>query len=87
MSSLDPKLAEAGSSRGSREFDALTLAFMDGESVLAEAAEGYRVMLGDPLVAAYALGSLAHARAPDPGLNDRERLASPGAAELSLLAR
>jgi hypothetical protein len=33
---------------------------VDGESVLAEAAEAYRVALGDRLVAAYALGSLAH---------------------------
>ena len=32
----------------------------DGETVLAEAAEAYRVALGDRLVAAYALGSLAH---------------------------
>ena len=32
----------------------------DGERVLAEAAEAYRVALGDRLLAAYALGSLAH---------------------------
>jgi hypothetical protein len=31
-----------------------------GERVLAEAAEAYRVALGDRLLAAYALGSLAH---------------------------
>ena len=33
---------------------------MDGERVLAGAVEGYRVALGDRLLAAYALGSLAH---------------------------
>ena len=33
---------------------------MDGERVLAEAADAYRVALGDRLLAAYALGSLAH---------------------------
>jgi hypothetical protein len=33
---------------------------VDGETVLTEAAEAYRVALGDRLVAAYALGSLAH---------------------------
>jgi predicted nucleotidyltransferase len=33
---------------------------VDGESVLAEAVEAYRVALGDRLLAAYALGSLAH---------------------------
>jgi hypothetical protein len=33
---------------------------MDGESVLAEAVEAYRVALGGRLLAAYALGSLAH---------------------------
>ena len=33
---------------------------VDGETVLAEAAEAYRVALGDRLAAAYALGSLAH---------------------------
>jgi hypothetical protein len=33
---------------------------MDGERVLAEAAEAYRIALGDRLLAAYALGSLAH---------------------------
>ena len=33
---------------------------MDGESVLADAVEAYRVALGERLVAAYALGSLAH---------------------------
>jgi hypothetical protein len=33
---------------------------MDGERILAEAAEAYRVALGDRLLAAYALGSLAH---------------------------
>ena len=32
----------------------------DGERVLAEAVEAYRVALGDRLLAAYALGSLAH---------------------------
>jgi predicted nucleotidyltransferase len=31
-----------------------------GERVLAEAAEAFRVALGDRLLAAYALGSLAH---------------------------
>ncbi len=33
---------------------------MDGETVLAEAAEAYRDALGERLLAAYALGSLAH---------------------------
>ena len=33
---------------------------MDGETVLAEAAESYRGALGERLIAAYALGSLAH---------------------------
>jgi len=33
---------------------------MDGERVLAEAVEAYRVALGDRLLGAYALGSLAH---------------------------
>jgi hypothetical protein len=33
---------------------------IQGERVLAEAAEAYRVALGDRLLAAYALGSLAH---------------------------
>ena len=33
---------------------------MDGETVLAEAAESYRNALGERLIAAYALGSLAH---------------------------
>jgi predicted nucleotidyltransferase len=33
---------------------------VDGESVLAEAAESYRDALGERLIAAYALGSLAH---------------------------
>jgi predicted nucleotidyltransferase len=33
---------------------------VDGESVLAEAVEAYRVALGGRLLAAYALGSLAH---------------------------
>ena len=33
---------------------------VDGERVLAEAVAAYRVALGDRLVAAYALGSLAH---------------------------
>jgi hypothetical protein len=33
---------------------------MGGDSVLAEAVEAYRVALGDRLLAAYALGSLAH---------------------------
>ena len=33
---------------------------MDGDTVLAEAAEAYREALGERLVAAYALGSLAH---------------------------
>lgn len=33
---------------------------MDGESILAEAAESYRAALGERLIAAYALGSLAH---------------------------
>jgi hypothetical protein len=33
---------------------------VDGETVLAEAAEAYRAVLGDRLLAAYALGSLAH---------------------------
>ena len=32
----------------------------DGERVLAEAVDAYRVALGDRLLAAYALGSLAH---------------------------
>jgi hypothetical protein len=33
---------------------------VDGETVLTEAAESYRVALGERLIAAYALGSLAH---------------------------
>ena len=33
---------------------------MDGETVLAEAAQSYRYALGERLIAAYALGSLAH---------------------------
>jgi len=33
---------------------------VDGETVLAEAAAAYRAVLGDRLLAAYALGSLAH---------------------------
>jgi len=33
---------------------------VDGETVLAEAAESYRNALGERLIAAYALGSLAH---------------------------
>ena len=33
---------------------------MNGESVLADAVAAYRVALGDRLLAAYALGSLAH---------------------------
>jgi hypothetical protein len=33
---------------------------VDGDTVLAEAAEAYRLALGEHLVAAYALGSLAH---------------------------
>lgn len=33
---------------------------MDGNGVLADAVAAYRVVLGDRLVAAYALGSLAH---------------------------
>jgi hypothetical protein len=33
---------------------------VDGESVLLDAVEAYRVALGDRLLAAYALGSLAH---------------------------
>jgi hypothetical protein len=33
---------------------------VDGETVLAEAAESYRAALGERLIAAYALGSLAH---------------------------
>ena len=33
---------------------------MDGETVLAEAVEAYRLVLGDRLLGAYALGSLAH---------------------------
>ena len=33
---------------------------VDGETVLADAVEAYRVAFGDRLLAAYALGSLAH---------------------------
>jgi hypothetical protein len=33
---------------------------VDGETVLAEAAAAHRAVLGDRLLAAYALGSLAH---------------------------
>jgi hypothetical protein len=36
------------------------VAVVDGEAVLAEAAEAYRARLGQRLIAAYALGSLAH---------------------------
>jgi hypothetical protein len=37
-----------------------TVGGVDGESVLADAVEAYRVVLGERLLAAYALGSLAH---------------------------
>jgi hypothetical protein len=40
--------------------DETDVGLMDGESVLAEAVEAYRVALGGRLLAAYALGSLAH---------------------------
>ena len=37
-----------------------SVSVVDGERVLAEAVEAYRVVLGGRLLAAYALGSLAH---------------------------
>ena len=43
-----------------RVTDSTSAGVPDGERVLAEAVEAYRVALGDRLLAAYALGSLAH---------------------------
>jgi predicted nucleotidyltransferase len=44
----------------SRASNPLAFGRVDGETVLAEAAESYREALGEMLIAAYALGSLAH---------------------------